>query len=126
MIIQQREDLLHGRSGPAPDSRSRLSVSAAQTAKLCQYPPPGSSNSIIVTLEDYSCLADENFLNDQIIEFYLRWLQYELMSEADRARTHFFTTFFYNKLTKRPPRSRNRLHQVEDNQVSQVVPVLHR
>ncbi len=117
-VNQQRQDLLLGRSGPASTSSSSSSASSslsALTAKLCQY-PPGTGNSIIVTLEDYSCLADENFLNDQIIEFYFRWLQFELMSESDRARTHFFTTFFYNKLTKRPPRPRNRLHQVEDNQ----------
>ena len=75
------------------------------TAKLCQFPPSGGS--VTVTHEDYTCLADESFLNDTIIEFYFKWLQCEVMSEKDRNRTHFFTTYFYNKLTKRPVRNRN-------------------
>ncbi len=85
------------------------------TAKLCQFPPSGGS--VTVTHEDYTCLADESFLNDTIIEFYFKWLQCEVMSEKDRNRTHFFTTYFYNKLTKRPVRNRNKIHPVEDNQV---------
>jgi Ulp1 family protease len=87
---------------------------------VCQYPPPGSpgaAGSIQLTLDDYQCLEDDSFLNDSVIEFYMRWIQHELLSESDRKRTHFFATFFYNKLTKRPARSKNKLHPVEDNQV---------
>lgn len=38
------------------------------------------------------------------------------MSEKDRERTHFFNTFFYNTLTRRPQKNSNRVHPVEDNQ----------
>ena len=63
----------------------------------------------------YLTLEDEGFLNDVIIDFYLRYLQYHVMSEADRDRTHIFSTYFYDRLTTRPTPNRNRLHETEDN-----------
>ena len=69
--------------------------------KYCQFPPSGS-NPISVTTEDYYCLEDESFLNDVIIDFFFKWLQFDLISPEDRDRTHIFSTFFYNRLTTRP------------------------
>ena len=69
-----------------------------------------------VTTEDYCCLEEESFLNDVIIDFYLRWLQFHVISESDRDRTHVFSTYFYNRLTTRPKPQKNKLHPVEDNQ----------
>ena len=47
--------------------------------EYCQFPPPGknpfSTVSTSVRTEDYFCLEEENFLNDVIIEFYLKYLQ---------------------------------------------------
>ena len=68
--------------------------------KYCQYPPRGS-NCISVTVEDYCCLEDDVFLNDSIIDFYLRWLQFSKLRHIDRDRTHIFSTFFYKRLTMR-------------------------
>ena len=56
---------------------------------LCQYPLPGSVEnvgSITVTLDDYKTLAASTFLNDTIIDFYMKHLQYRMFSEADRDR----------------------------------------
>ena len=83
-------------------------------AKYCQFPLSGL-NAVSLYAEDYVCLEDESFLNDVIIDFYLRYLQFKLISERDRDRTHIFTTFFYNRLTTRPKTMRNRVHTVEDN-----------
>ena len=83
--------------------------------KYCQYPPTGSS-SVSVTMEDYYCLEDESFLNDSVIDFYFKWLQFSgKLSEPDRERTHIFSTFFYKRLTTRPPKQKNKLHPVEDD-----------
>ena len=50
-------------------------------AKYCQFPPSGL-NQVSVYAEDYVCLEDESFLNDVIIDFYLRYLQFNIMSEV--------------------------------------------
>lgn len=49
------------------------------------------------------CLAQDQFLNDVIIDFYLKYLVIHL--PADRqAKVHVFSTFFYNRLTTKPSR----------------------
>ena len=68
------------------------------TTKYCQYPPNGS-NCISITSQDYCCLEEKAFLNDTIIDFYLKWLQNFKMKTLDRERTHIFSTFFYKRLT---------------------------
>ena len=45
-----------------------------QVVKYCQYPPDGVGN-VSVYNEDYNCLEAEQFLNDVIIDFYLKYLQ---------------------------------------------------
>ena len=85
-----------------------------QNEKYCQFPPTGS-HPISVCTEDYLVLNDETFLNDVIIDFFFKWLQFDKMSEADRNRTHIFSTFFYKRLTMRPPIPKNKLHPVEDD-----------
>ena len=46
------------------------------TPRLCrsllQFPPPPASGAIAVTTDDYCCLEEEQFLNDVIIDFYLK------------------------------------------------------
>merc|ERR1712106_435452 len=83
-----------------------------QVVKYCQYPPDGAGN-VSVTNEDYNCLEAEQFLNDVIIDFYLKFLQhaddpwkicggrFKSIKEV-MARTHIFTTYFYKRLTTRP------------------------
>lgn len=50
-------------------------------------------------MEDYQCLAEDQFLNDVIIDFYLKYLTSEVLSEEDQNRTHVFSTYFYKRLT---------------------------
>uniref|UniRef100_A0A0K2UJS5 Putative LOC100642437 [Bombus terrestris] n=1 Tax=Lepeophtheirus salmonis TaxID=72036 RepID=A0A0K2UJS5_LEPSM len=88
--------------------------SQSPSIKYCTF-PPSSHDSVTVSTEDYCVLEDESFLNDVIIDFYCRYLQYKVFSEFDRQRTHIFSTFFYNRLTSRPKKQKNKLHPVEDN-----------
>jgi sentrin-specific protease 7 len=53
---------------------------------------------------DVICLAEEQFLNDQILDFWMWWISVTKLSEKDRERTHIFSTFFYKSLTTRPKR----------------------
>lgn len=71
---------------------------------LFQYPPAPSAGSIVVTMDDYMCLEEEQFLNDIVIDFYLKYLVNGRISPEDRLRTHVFSSFFYQRLTTRPRR----------------------
>lgn len=47
------------------------------------------------------CLAQDQFLNDVIIDFYLKYLVLN-MSEEKKEKVHVFSTFFYKRLTTKP------------------------
>lgn len=40
--------------------------------RLFTYPPPPQTGGITVTTEDLACLDEGEFLNDAIIDFYLK------------------------------------------------------
>jgi len=102
----------------------------ASVVKYCQFPPEGTG-TVSVTTEDYLCLEDEQFLNDVIIDFYMRYLQFGKdssahkqftpphfttpLTEVDRDRVHIFSTYFYKRLTTRPKQVKNKPHPIEDN-----------
>lgn len=37
------------------------------------YPPPPAKGGISINTEDYACLGEDQFLNDVIIDFYLKY-----------------------------------------------------
>ncbi|XP_012286581.1 uncharacterized protein LOC105703068 isoform X2 [Orussus abietinus] len=79
-------------------STNNISVnSGIQTITV--YPPPPAKGGIAINTEDYACLAEDQFLNDVIIDFYLKYLTLEMLSEADQSRTHVFSSYFYKRLT---------------------------
>ncbi|XP_064489099.1 sentrin-specific protease 6-like [Ornithodoros turicata] len=69
--------------------------------KLLVYPPPPQTGGITVHSADFMCLGEAQFLNDVIIDFYLKYLLREKVSEDVRERTHIFSSFFYPRLTQR-------------------------
>ncbi|KAG7315438.1 hypothetical protein KOW79_021526 [Hemibagrus wyckioides] len=69
--------------------------------RLIQYPPPPSKGAITVTTEDLECLRDGEFLNDVIIDFYLKYLQLERADRDVAERSHIFSSFFYKQLTRK-------------------------
>ena len=52
------------------------------------------------------CLAIDQYLNDIIIDFYLNYLKLDKLSDEQRSKTHIFSSFFYNRLTKVTARQR--------------------
>ncbi|VEL22406.1 unnamed protein product [Protopolystoma xenopodis] len=62
------------------------------------FHPEGAPDSISLTSEDLACLAPNIFLNDTIINFYLRYLYYEQLTALQRRSTYLFNSFFYNRL----------------------------
>ncbi|XP_070694324.1 sentrin-specific protease 7 [Pempheris klunzingeri] len=68
--------------------------------RLIQFPPPPLKGGITVTMEDLQCLDSGQFLNDVIIDFYLKYLL-QKASAAVTERCHIFSSFFYKQLTRR-------------------------
>lgn len=73
--------------------------------KLIVYPPPPAKGGISVTNEDLHCLSEGEFLNDVIIDFYLKYLVLEKLRKEDADRIHIFSSFFYKRLNQRERRS---------------------
>jgi len=73
-----------------------------ENAVLLKYHPTNSVNiTIDIRKSDWSRLAPETFLNDSLLEFYLKFIQYELVaSEEYRKRIHIFSPFFFSKICK--------------------------
>ncbi|KAA0711328.1 Sentrin-specific protease 6 [Triplophysa tibetana] len=75
--------------------------------KLAVYPPPPAKGGITITEEDLNCLDEGTFLNDVIVDFYLRFLVCEQLKREDAVDCQVFSSFFFKHLTredhKRPP-----------------------
>ncbi|XP_032907562.1 sentrin-specific protease 7 isoform X2 [Catharus ustulatus] len=67
---------------------------------LIVYPPPPAKGGLGVTREDLECLEYGEFLNDVIIDFYLKYLLLEKVPKHIADRTHIFSSFFYKCLTR--------------------------
>uniref|UniRef100_A0A3B4DFW6 Ubiquitin-like protease family profile domain-containing protein n=1 Tax=Pygocentrus nattereri TaxID=42514 RepID=A0A3B4DFW6_PYGNA len=65
------------------------------------FPPPPCKGAITVTTEDLECLDSGEFLNDVIIDFYLKYLLVQKAPRSSAKRSHVFSSFFYKQLTRR-------------------------
>lgn len=67
--------------------------------RILVYPPHPAKGGISINTGDFACLKKDQFLNDTIIDFYLKYLTLEIISEKDRNRTYVFSSHFYTRLT---------------------------
>ncbi|XP_077370413.1 sentrin-specific protease 7-like isoform X2 [Festucalex cinctus] len=82
-----------------PRGSCRNQASAVQLpSRLIQYPAAPSKGRITVTKEDLACLESKEFLNDVIIDFYLKFLFVEGRGRAVAERSHIFSSFFFKHL----------------------------
>ncbi|XP_021859933.1 probable ubiquitin-like-specific protease 2B isoform X2 [Spinacia oleracea] len=59
--------------------------------------PKGAADAVVISKRDVDLLEPDTFLNDTIIDFYIKYLENEI-SSSERARFHFFNCFFFRKL----------------------------
>ncbi|XP_064268535.1 sentrin-specific protease 6 isoform X7 [Passer domesticus] len=84
--------------------------------KLIVYPPSPAKGGISVTNEDLHCLNEGEFLNDVIIDFYLKYLVLEKLKKEDADRIHVFSSFFYKRLNQR---ERRNIHETSNQTIQQ-------
>lgn len=71
---------------------------------LLIYPNIKGQNSVTLYEEDLERLRPDEFLNDSIVEFHLKY-NYDQLPERQKVEAHIFNTFFYQRLTQRKDRS---------------------
>ncbi|XP_042338257.1 uncharacterized protein LOC121939248, partial [Plectropomus leopardus] len=86
-------------------------------SRLIQYPAPPSKGRITVTKEDLACLRGGEFLNDVIIDFYLKFLLLEGVGGSVPERSHVFSSFFYKQLSRRRAAGEDDAPSVPDRHV---------
>ncbi|CAH8650186.1 unnamed protein product [Heterobilharzia americana] len=69
------------------------------------YKPPGSTDSVTLTDNDIACLIPGGLINDAIINFYLKYLYFEQLTESQKQATYLFNVFFYSRLASCNPSS---------------------
>ncbi|XP_044140846.1 sentrin-specific protease 7 isoform X2 [Bufo gargarizans] len=69
--------------------------------RLLVYPPPPTKGGLAVTNEDLECLEHGEFLNDVIIDFYLKYLLLEKYPKNLAEKCHVFSSFFFRCLTRK-------------------------
>ncbi|CAG2182525.1 unnamed protein product, partial [Oppiella nova] len=63
--------------------------------------PEGEHNAIHLVGTDISCLNKGEFINDNIVNFFLRYYVNEILAPEVRDRTHIFDTLFFIQLTEK-------------------------
>ncbi|KDP41478.1 hypothetical protein JCGZ_15885 [Jatropha curcas] len=59
--------------------------------------PKGDSDAVSISKRDFDLLQPETFINDTIIDFYIKYLKNQIPPE-EKLRFHFFNSFFFRKL----------------------------
>ncbi|XP_066930566.1 uncharacterized protein [Clytia hemisphaerica] len=65
------------------------------------YPSSLKSGGIPITNLDVECLDEGTYLNDIIIDFYLKYICETLMTPEQREKTYIFNSYFYKRLTQK-------------------------
>ncbi|VDL69766.1 unnamed protein product [Nippostrongylus brasiliensis] len=90
-----------GNSQEPPEKRQRVDDHIKDDVLLVF--PPGESGAVSLHFEDLRVLAHGEMLNDNIIEFYLKYIRAKLVKKEQREKVFVFNTFFYQKLTEKQP-----------------------
>lgn len=98
---EELREVVIGESSNNLSMRKRLrSASKKLAGAKFLYPSSCDPDAVEVRGADLRHLAPSEFLNDTVIDFYIKYMQMNFFEEKDRLhRFHFFSCFFYKKLT---------------------------
>ncbi|XP_018569684.1 uncharacterized protein LOC108909755 isoform X2 [Anoplophora glabripennis] len=109
--VKEANDILI-KTCPKELSKATLGLGGfGEVKQLLTYPPEGRGR-ITINTEDYLCLAQDQFLNDVIIDFYLKFLVENLPNDQ-KQKVHVFSTFFYKRLTTKPTKASRKCQPAE-------------
>eukprot|EP00741_Cyanophora_paradoxa_P007991 tig00001234_g7730.t1 len=96
-------------AGPSnAGSKRAASPSEPDMVQILLY-PPGQKGAVALTKKDFNLLKPCEMLNDNVIDFYLKYIEVEVLPRMDRERAdrgerplrfHFFNAFFYKRLSQ--------------------------
>ncbi|KAI1727743.1 ubiquitin-like-specific protease 2 [Ditylenchus destructor] len=88
------------------DSPEKLSPKKRSNDTVFVYPSSGK-NACSVQFSDLRYLDSHYMLNDTIIDFYLKYILYDMVPPERRSRIFMFSSFFYSRLSQIPPHASN-------------------
>ncbi|GFT74836.1 hypothetical protein TNCV_3150391 [Trichonephila clavipes] len=68
--------------------------------EVVSYRSKSRAGVLLLSNRDLMCLTNGEWLNDGIVNFYLEYIYSEYLSENDRERTHIFSFFFFNNISR--------------------------
>ena len=103
-LTRRSARLLDDQRDKSPGHSSKGSLEDDAARKIWQKPlvyPPAGKKRAEVTVEDRDRLRDDEFLNDNLIGFYMRFLQDHLERTNQEAakKVYFFNSYFFATLT---------------------------
>lgn len=111
MVELQRKD--NSELGAPTQTVNILAASSAvdnqdrQNRVIAIFPDPPSQNSVTVLQMDLDTVEDEQELNDAIIDFFVLYTSYHASDRDSLEKCHFFSSFFYTKLSERVKKGKN-------------------
>ncbi|MES1902516.1 MAG: hypothetical protein MHPSP_001371 [Paramarteilia canceri] len=81
------------------DSNESYSVVSAKNNIILYYPSRNDPKRIKITSRDLKTLEPNYWLNDTIIDFYIKYLCTVYNEKFEKPKVFAFSSFFYNKLT---------------------------
>ncbi|VDM08128.1 unnamed protein product [Wuchereria bancrofti] len=108
MSIQNSKRIVHIIDDEDDESGPLKLAKGPKLDLLLNY--PRDQPTISIHYADVEYLRPNEMLNDTIIEFYLKYIQMELVSSERRPSIFIFNSFFYSRLTQMPAAGSNVIH----------------
>jgi sentrin-specific protease 7 len=79
------------------DLEQKMNIDEISNDFLVKY--PNSIGGIGINVVDFQCLENGSYLNDSIIDFYLKYLYIERLNKRQQELCHIYSCLFYTKLS---------------------------
>nr|CAH8868516.1 unnamed protein product [Trichobilharzia regenti] len=104
LIIIHEENTSNVAAQPPGDNvQAESTTNCDEDSFKFDYKPAGSVDGITLTKSDLQCLEPGALINDAIINFYLKYLYFEQLTDFQRQATHVFNVFFYKAIRTQEP-----------------------